>query len=317
MKTSVALCTYNGEKYLKYQLDSILNQTVQIDEIIICDDGSTDSTISILNSYQEQYPGIFKIYTNENNLRSVKNFEKAISLCNNEFIFLSDQDDIWVDHKVKVHLDYFENHQNINVIATNGYCITDSGERKEMYSFWDLPAIAKSTDKNFSIKETLSKVTNIATGASMSLRKSFLKEIIPIPDSEGLHHDEWIAFIAAQKDSFVMLDEKLFYYRIHKHQQIGGVFFDKNERSLLFLKRTFGLIQDFKGLSKYIKRLTSSYKKNQLYLESQPHHHEIIKTNMKEIEKIYAEKVKLIKAEYPVRSQILFILDIFKNKRRF
>ena len=111
MKTSVALCTYNGEKYIKYQLDSILNQTVPIDEIIICDDGSTDSTISILNSYREQYPSIFKIHTNENNLRSVKNFEKAISLCSNEFIFLSDQDDIWADHKVKIHLDFFKKHE--------------------------------------------------------------------------------------------------------------------------------------------------------------------------------------------------------------
>ncbi|BAP33578.1 glycosyl transferase [Chryseobacterium sp. StRB126] len=315
MKTSVALCTYNGEKYIKYQLDSILNQTVPIDEIIICDDGSTDSTISILNSYQEQHPSIFKIYTNENNLRSVKNFEKAISLCSNEFIFLSDQDDIWADHKVKIHLDYFKKHENINVIATNGYCITDDGEKKEMYSFWDLPAIAKSADKNLSIKETLSKVTNIATGASMSLRKSFLKEIMPIPDSEGLHHDEWIAFIAVQKDSFVMLDEKLFYYRIHKHQQIGGVFFDKNDQSLLFLKRTFGLVQDFKGLSKYIKRLSSSYKKNQLYLKIQPHHHQMIKNNMKEIESIYMEKVQLMKNHFPVRSAILFLTDL-KNKRR-
>ena len=77
MTTSVALCTFNGEKFLKEQLDSILNQTVTIDEIIVCDDGSTDATISILNSYKEKFPEIFNIYINEENLRSVKNFEKG------------------------------------------------------------------------------------------------------------------------------------------------------------------------------------------------------------------------------------------------
>ncbi|WP_333596945.1 glycosyltransferase family 2 protein [Chryseobacterium flavum] len=315
MKTSVALCTYNGERYIKSQLDSILEQTVPVDEIIICDDQSTDSTISILNTYKEKHPDIFKIYVNEKNLKSVKNFEKAISLCTHDIIFLSDQDDKWTENKVETHLDYYKNHPHVNVIATNGYCINENGESRDMYSFWDIPSIAKAIDKQYNIKDTLSKVTNIATGASMSLRKSFLKEIIPIPVSEGLHHDEWIAFIAAQKDSFVMLDEKLFYYRIHDNQQIGGVFFEKNDQSLLFLKRTFGLIHDFKGLSKYIKRLSDSYKKNQLYLQNQPHHHTIIKKNIREIEKRYAEKIKFMKKKYPVRSGILFLTD-FKGKRR-
>ena len=87
MKTSVALCTFNGEKYLRKQLDSILEQTVAVDEIVVCDDLSTDATLSILNQYKETFPNIFKIHANEKNLRSVKNFEKAISLCENEIVF--------------------------------------------------------------------------------------------------------------------------------------------------------------------------------------------------------------------------------------
>ena len=79
MKLSVALCTYNGEKYIKEQIDSILNQTLKIDEIVICDDRSTDSTISILEEYAIHNPNIFKIHINEENLRSVKNFEKIES----------------------------------------------------------------------------------------------------------------------------------------------------------------------------------------------------------------------------------------------
>lgn len=86
-KISVALCTYNGEKFIHQQIDSILNQSLKVDEIVVCDDGSTDETQNILAKYQNKYPSIFKIHINEKNLRSVKNFEKAISLCSGEIIF--------------------------------------------------------------------------------------------------------------------------------------------------------------------------------------------------------------------------------------
>jgi Glycosyltransferases involved in cell wall biogenesis len=96
MTTSVALCTFNGEKFLRQQIDSILNQSMKVDEIVVCDDRSKDATIDILNGYQKKYPSVFKIYQNESNLGSVKNFERAVSLCSNEIIFLSDQDDFWI-----------------------------------------------------------------------------------------------------------------------------------------------------------------------------------------------------------------------------
>jgi len=101
MKLSVALCTFNGEIFLKEQLDSILNQSINIDEIIVCDDQSTDNTKQILESYKKDNPDLFKIYYNEKNLRSNKNFEKAIKLTSGDYIFLSDQDDIWKENKVE------------------------------------------------------------------------------------------------------------------------------------------------------------------------------------------------------------------------
>jgi glycosyltransferase involved in cell wall biosynthesis len=97
---SVAICTYNGEKFLKQQLDSILLQTVCVNEIIICDDISTDSTIEILEAYQNKYPSLIKIFRNEKTLMTVKNFEKAITLTTGDIIFLADQDDIWCLNKV-------------------------------------------------------------------------------------------------------------------------------------------------------------------------------------------------------------------------
>ena len=95
MKLSVAVCTFNGEKYISEQLNSIINQTLAVNEIIICDDQSSDSTIEIINSFIEKYPTLIKLYQNKINLNVNKNFEKAITLSTGDYIFLSDQDDVW------------------------------------------------------------------------------------------------------------------------------------------------------------------------------------------------------------------------------
>src|ERR1700744_3577317 len=92
---SVALCTYNGEKYIKEQLDSIINQTYTCIEVIIVDDGSTDSTYDIISDYALRDNRI-KCFKNETNLGFNKNFEKAVSLTSGEYIAISDQDDIWL-----------------------------------------------------------------------------------------------------------------------------------------------------------------------------------------------------------------------------
>jgi len=99
MKTSVAMCTHNGEKYIKTQLESILTQTIAIDEIVICDDRSNDNTIAIIEQIQLENPNKISLYKNHENIGSTKNFEKAISICTGDYIFLSDQDDIWKVNK--------------------------------------------------------------------------------------------------------------------------------------------------------------------------------------------------------------------------
>ena len=101
---SIAMATYNGDKYIKEQIDSILNQTIQDFEIVICDDCSTDGTVRILHEYAKNDKR-FHIYQNEDNLGFKKNFEKAITLCQGEYIALSDQDDIWMPN----HLELLKN----------------------------------------------------------------------------------------------------------------------------------------------------------------------------------------------------------------
>ena len=103
----IAMTTYNGEKYLKEQIDSILNQTVSDFELIVCDDVSSDSTMDILNDYAEKDDRVH-VFRNEENLGFLKNFEKAIRICLDrgaEYVALADQDDIWAENHLEVLAD--------------------------------------------------------------------------------------------------------------------------------------------------------------------------------------------------------------------
>ncbi|OBW43441.1 putative glycosyltransferase EpsE [Chryseobacterium sp. MOF25P] len=230
-KISVALCTYNGEKYIREQIDSILEQSLKVDEIVVCDDGSTDQTLNILSEYENKFPDIFKIHINEKNLRSVKNFEKAISLCNGEIIFLSDQDDVWENDKVKIFSDFFEDNQNVDVVCSNGFIIDENSLQQNLYTVWDVPRFLSENKKEINYFKIFATIGNFATGASMGIRKSFVNKILPFPTVEGLHHDEWIALVSSEQKKFAFLNEKLFSYRIHSEQQVGGICYSKDEVS--------------------------------------------------------------------------------------
>lgn len=230
-KISVALCTYNGEKFIPEQIDSILNQSLKVDEIIVCDDGSTDETQNILAEYQNKFPSLFKIHINEKNLRSVKNFEKAISLCTGEIIFLSDQDDIWGNNKVMVLTEHLNENQEIEVLCSNGFIIDENGIKKDQYTVWDVPEFLLKNKKEVDYFKIFSTIGNFATGASMAVRKSFIDQVLPFPSIEGLHHDEWIALVSSHEKKFDFIDEKLFSYRIHSDQQVGGICYSKDEIS--------------------------------------------------------------------------------------
>jgi len=97
--TSVALCTYNGERFLSQQLASLAAQTVLPDELVVCDDASTDASMRVVEDFAKNAPFSVRIFRNPNNLGYVKNFEQAIGLCSKEIIFLCDQDDDWEKKK--------------------------------------------------------------------------------------------------------------------------------------------------------------------------------------------------------------------------
>lgn len=320
MKTSVALCTYNGERFIREQIDSILNQTQSVDEIVVCDDGSTDKTLDILEQYAIDNLNLFRIYKNEVNLRSVKNFEKAISLCSNEVIFLCDQDDKWESTKVKAFCSHFESHPEINVIASNGYCINENSERQQQNSLWDIPEYFKSHIIDFDYFKMISCVGNIATGASMAVRKSFAEKVIPFPVIQFFHHDEWIAATAAASNSFILLNEKYFNYRSHSNQQVGSVFLGPRDKDLAFIAKVYNFhlqLTDFRSLKMQQKKLCDTIIKNKTLADSKNEFSHLFANNIEAIRKKYNDNVSVLKRKYFLKYTLQSLADKIKNKRQF
>lgn len=319
MKTSVAICTYNGERFLNQQLDSILNQTHPVDEIVVSDDQSTDSTVSILNSYKEQYPELFKIHINKENIRSVKNFEKCISLCENDIIFLCDQDDIWVDDKVEKMLKAFEESKEIAVICTNGFGIDDKNNRLDVISRWDIPKYVRANGYRFDYFNILNLLDNFCTGATMAIRRDIKKDILPFPIIEDLHHDGWIGLVSALQEKLFFLDEKLIFYREHSSQQVGNVFLENTKKTRSDLTNYFSIDREkksFKEYKRFLKRFSEAYLKNKALLENHPDQSDFFKRNMLELKSRFEQNRLEMKSEFPIKTMLLRIGDIFANKRQ-
>ena len=224
MKISVAFIVYNGAQYMSTQLDSILGQTHKVDEIIVFDDVSTDSTKEILDRYKKNYPDLFFLHYNKQNLGATKNIEKAIKSCTGDIILLADQDDYWNPNKVESIIKWFITNPNMNGVFTNGYLMDSNNDLDNKYALWDAMSFPNKTIKNCEdLKLYINTVENSVTGASLAIRNnlSFLKQ--PIPNIKHLVHDRWLAINLAENNSLGILDEKIIRYRIHSNQAIGGM----------------------------------------------------------------------------------------------
>ena len=192
---SVAMCTYNGSRFLQEQLDSIASQTRLPGEMVVCDDGSTDDTLQILDGFQKTAPFLVRIHQNEVKLGSTRNFEKAISLCKGDVIVLSDQDDVCLPHKIEKLEHIFKSNPDIGYVFSDAL-IVDEQLHSLGYTMWE--------GIHFSIKQRnifkqghQVKVLlkhNMVTGSTMAIKSEIKNLILPI--SEEWIHDAWIALLA-------------------------------------------------------------------------------------------------------------------------
>jgi len=222
MTISIALCTYNGEKYLEEQLDSIANQSRLPDELIVCDDNSSDQTLSILQRFSESGCFPVRIFTNHVNIGSTKNFETAIRLCKDGIIALSDQDDVWHNDKLELIEEVFNTSTQVGAVFSNGNIVNEDLSPLG-YTLWDKFCFGKKLRIKFlngkAFQVLLSQ--NFVTGATKAFRSSFRNKILPI--SPLWVHDCWIAHLLSIISDIIFIDKELIEYRIHKEQLIGGI----------------------------------------------------------------------------------------------
>lgn len=220
MKLSVALCTYNGAKYIEEQILSILNQTMPVDEIVVCDDGSTDETLQIINRIKEKSLVEIRVFCNETTLGVCANFQEAVDLCRGDVIFLSDQDDVWHPHKVKTIVEWFEQHSDKSVVFTNAELINGEGKLATEDMLFDRVGFSKKYRDYFDAGCELAVFyyCNHATGATMAIKG---KKVFSRYCSNEILHDEVIALTAVQEGALGYIDEPLIQYRLHGSQQMS------------------------------------------------------------------------------------------------
>ncbi len=224
VKVSVALCTYNGAKYLNDQLRSIASQTRRPDELVVCDDGSADGTLEILRDFQKKSPFKVDIYENESNLGSIRNFDKAIGLCEGDIIFLADQDDVWTSGKIEKSLTAFEEHPGAGYVFSDAE-VVDQDLNPLGYGLWESYNFRGAMFEQFVKGEQLLSFMKgrFVTGATMGIRASLRDIVLPVPTDTVWVHDGWISIVTSSVGAYgVPVPDKLIFYRQHNLQQIGA-----------------------------------------------------------------------------------------------
>jgi len=220
-RVSVALCTYNGERFLLEQLESIAAQTILPLELIICDDNSSDSTRKILKDFAETAAFSVQLHFNTENLGYVKNFEKAISLCRGDIIALCDQDDKWRVDKIEVLQKYFAN-PKVGMAFSNAVIIDESGQPTGQ-TLWNevnfTPVLQQSFRQGDAYKALY--VRTLISGCVMAFRRKWWPLLQPIPLDILFVHDAWIALMVSLFADIVIIDDFLVSYRIHTDQSIS------------------------------------------------------------------------------------------------
>ncbi|RQN02447.1 glycosyltransferase family 2 protein [Clostridium butyricum] len=241
---SVAMATYNGEAFIEEQLSSILNQSFLVDEIIICDDCSTDNTLNIIERIiRENSLNInLKVISNNKNIGYIDNFYKAISLTRGEYIFLADQDDIWEFNKVEKYMELMEKY---DLVCSQFQLIDSSGCLIQNMEDFKINRLLKKNNKNIS-EISIFKLAfgNIAPGCTYCISKEIKDIYLKLKNKEVIH-DYQLMLIGAVYGKVGLYSTSLIKYRLHENNSVGFVKKDR-KISLRFRKiRKTPIMADF------------------------------------------------------------------------
>lgn len=213
MDISVCMAIHNGEDYLIPQMKSILMQLKPTDEIVAVDDASTDNSANVLSSFSDKR---LRVVQNRHNLGVLASFEKALRLAHGDILFLSDQDDIWLSHKVETVINAFSINPEITLVASDAKIIDGAGRVLADSFFSRRGPFSKGMVHNF--------LKNKHLGCTLAFRRSMLSHFIPIPRDIPMH-DIWFGLINAIYGEAFFIDQPLIAYRRHKKNvsPSGGV----------------------------------------------------------------------------------------------
>lgn len=300
LKISIAMATYNGEKFLKKQLDSIYGQTVKNIEVIVSDDCSTDSTVAILKEYSHKFG--LKYFVNDANIGFVRNFEKAISYCQGDLIALADQDDVWLPEKLETLINEIGGKSLIcsdaELIDEEGNTISDSfGKYSNIIDISGKPFIYYACN-------------TFVTGCTVLFKRELLNTALPFPKSVKLH-DYWLGLAAKKRNGIKYLSLPLVKYRQHTNNQIGAINNkDSGISSTKILKRIFRIKEFFAKENK--EKIVNSYLNAIGFIDTILNSRLILETE----EKLFFERLKssyLSIIDGKVKLRVLFF--IYSNRK--
>lgn len=234
VRISVAMATYNGEKYIYDQLNSIIKCLGKDDEIIISDDGSTDNTINIIKQFKDKRIKIF----NGPKKGVIKNFENAISKCLGKYIFLSDQDDIWNKNKIEKILKEFEKDSTLTLVMHDAIVKNADLSQKIFDSFFEFRKCKTGYFNNL--------YKNSYIGCCIAFKSEILKYILPFPIGIPMH-DQWIGLMNELIGKSRFINDKLIEYRRHDMNVSN---FDRNNLLVMIKNRKILAIETYRRYKK-------------------------------------------------------------------
>jgi glycosyltransferase involved in cell wall biosynthesis len=226
MRVSVALGTYNGAQWMDDLLGSLAGQTRLPDEVVICDDASQDETFELICKFALEAPFDVVIHQNEENLGVNGNYEKVISLCSGDIIIRSDQDDVWLPHKLARYADAFERDPGVGLVISNS-SVVDSRLQPKGFTLWEkqkLSATEAARINDYTLPNLEYRVMGVGWGHNLAFRAHFVPFIVPVPShwTYGWKADWWTAMLLAIISRPRLLDETLLLYRQHGRNITGA-----------------------------------------------------------------------------------------------
>lgn len=220
-RISVAMCTYNGGRFLDKQLESIALQSRLPYELVVCDDHSTDDTIAILKRFQSEAPFPVQVIQNGLRLGSTRNFDQAIGLARGDFIALCDQDDCWLPVKLERLCGTLCENPFLGGVFSDANLIDGDGRPLGKRLFERHKFTTKKQDRFVSCPTSTLLKHDVVTGATLMFRASIRRYCSPIPSTWV--HDGWLAWMIALHARLSLIADPLIEYRIHAGQQLGVV----------------------------------------------------------------------------------------------